>query len=109
MQIPENIEFTKSEKTALIASAVITGIYTVIYIILTVIGYISGLSVLMLILTMVIEGIMSLCAVYPQWTNIVSKPEQHSLKEFHSIRKGCITGCFIFPAVIFLISVLTKI
>ncbi len=109
MQIPDNIEFTKGEKASVIASAVLVGIYSIMYIVLTAVGYISGLSVLMLVLSLIVDGIMSLCAVYPQSTNIVSKPEKYSLKEFHAIRKGFIVGCFIFPAVMFVYSVFAKI
>ncbi len=99
---------TKGEKTALIISEVLTGIYFVAYIVLMLTGVISGIAIIMLVLTVAVSGIFTLCTVYPQYTNLVSKPENYTEKQFHAIRKGCIAACFLFPAIMFLISVFEK-
>ncbi len=100
----KDIPLTKGEKTTLIISAVMTGVYFIAYILLMILGYISGIAIIMLVLSVVLYTIFTLCAIYPQYTNLVSNPEKYTEKQFHAIRKGCITACFLFPAIMFVIS-----
>ncbi len=99
-----NLPLTKGEKIALIISEVLTGFYFVAYIVLMLTGVMGGIATIMLVLSVVMAGIFTLCTLYPQHTNLVSKPENYTEKQFHAIRKGCITACFLFPAIMFVIS-----
>lgn len=109
MKIPEKVAFTKAEKVITVLCEILCALYFCLYIVLMLVGYFSGIAIIMLVVTAVLCGVLTLCTVYPQWTNIVSKPENCSESQFHTIRRGCITALMLFPAIIFVMCLIGKI
>lgn len=94
------LPYTKGEKIAegLVLAELISGIVAMI--ICMIVGLVEGFAVLFVVLSVVIYGIFTCCSVYPQWTNIVSKPERYTDEQFHKIRWGCIIAKIIFIALL---------
>ncbi|MBP1543565.1 MAG: hypothetical protein J6A16_05680 [Oscillospiraceae bacterium] len=109
MGIPDKIVFTKGEKIAEIICAVTFAAMIVTYIVLMAVGYLSGESILMMVSSGILYSICTVCSVWPQGTNLVSRPEYYSDKGFHRLRKGCIAAAFIFLIVVFAITVIGKV
>lgn len=109
MSVPDKLSFTKDEKIAEIICAVLFAVLTVLYIVLIVVGYLSGEAIIMLVCNGILYTICTLCSVWPQGTNLVSKPENYSEKGLHRLRKGCIAAAYIFLAAIFIITVIGRV
>lgn len=109
MSIPDKIPFTKGEKIAELICAVLFAVFTVLYIVLIVVGYLSGEAIIMLVCNGILYSICTLCSVWPQGTNLVSKPENYSVEGFHRLRKGCIAAAYIFIIFVFAITVIGRV
>ncbi len=105
----KNIQFTGSEKTAVIVCHVLSAIYLIAYIVLMISGHFSGMAVIAFVTSLIFYGIFMLCIFYPQHTNLVGKPEECTDERLHSIRRGAISACFIVPAVIFAMALILGI
>ncbi len=109
MKIPDKLAFTKGEKTAEIVCAALFAVFFVAYIVLIAVGYLSGAAILMLVISGVMYAIWTTCSVYPQWTNLVSKPEELSEQHLHKLRGGCIVTDYIFLILIFAMTVILRV
>lgn len=109
MKIPDKIPFTKGEKIAEIICAALFGALTVLYIVLIAVGYLSGASILMILCNGILYGICTVCSVWPQGTNLVTRPENYTEAQFHRLRKGCIAAAYIFLAAVFVITVVGRV
>ncbi len=103
MTIPDKVKYTNGEKTAEIMTALLITAFIVTDIILFTAGALGGEAVIMIVVTLIIYGVFSICSVYPQGSNILNDPEKATDKAFHSIRKSCITAKAILATVLFAI------
>ncbi len=102
----KSISFTKSEMTALIVCQALTVIYCIAYTVLMLSDRLSGMAVIMIVITALSDGIFTVCTFYPQHTNLTGKEnEKCSEEKLHEIRRGCITACYIIPAVMFVLMI----
>lgn len=106
MNIPDKLPYTKGEK---IAEAVCGGICAAIVIlelIMIIFGKTEGGTVIIIVSSFVVYGILSGCAVYPQHTNIFTKPENCSEKQFRTARKALIWSRLVLTAALFILTLL---
>lgn len=109
MNLIDKIPFTKGEKIAEIICAVLFGVFFAAYIVLIAMGYLTGASIIMIVISGVMYTIWTLCSIYPQWTNLVSKPEDMSEEKLHKLRRGCLAADYIFLVLIFAITIITRV
>ena len=109
MKIPDKLAFTKGERIAEIVCAVLFAAFFAVYIVLMAVGYLSGAAILMLVISGVMYAIWTTCSIYPQWTNLVSKPEELSEQRLHKLRVGCLITDYIFLILIFAMTVILRV
>ena len=109
MKIPDKLAYTTREKIGEAVSFILTAAAVASCIVLFAVDTIGGMAVLYIVLSLIICGIFTLCSVYPQWTNIVSKPERCTDKCFHGIRTGCIVAKILFVLLLFICSLAAEI
>lgn len=109
MKIPDKLEYTRGEKIGEAISFILTAAAIIVYIVLFAVGKMNGIVVLFIVLTLMFCGIFTLCSVYPQWTNIVNKPQLCTTKCFHSIRAGCIAAKTVMLVLNFICSILAAL
>lgn len=109
MKIPDKLAFTKGEKTAEIICAALFAVFLAAYIVLIAVGYLSGAAILMLVISGVMYVIWTTCSIYPQWTNLASKPEALSEQRLHKLRVGCLITDYIFLILIFAMTVILRV
>lgn len=109
MTIPDKLNFTKGEKTAEIICAAIFAAFLAAYITLIAVGYLTGASIIMIVISGVMYTVWTTCSVYPQWTNLVSRPEEVSEKNLHRLRKGCLVADYLFLILIFATTVIARV
>ena len=107
--VPDKIPFTRGEKIAEIICAVLFAVFTVTYIVHIAVSYLSGEAIIMMVCSGILYSVCTLCSVWPQGTNLVSRPENYSEEAFHKLRKGCIVAAYIFLVVVFAITVVGKV
>lgn len=107
--IPDKIPFTRGERIAEIICAVLFAVFTAAYIVLIVVGYLSGEAIIMMVCNGILYAVCTLCSVWPQGTNLVSRPENYTEEAFHKLRKGCIAAAYIFLVVVFAITVVGRV
>lgn len=86
--IPDKLPYTKSEKTAEIVCGAVCGAILITELVLLILGKITGGMVVILVASLVVYGILSGCAVYPQHTNIFIYPERCTDEKFHAARRA---------------------
>ena len=104
MAIPDKVGYTRGEKAAEIVGGVLLAVFTAVMITLMALGITDGENIIMLVVMLVVYGIISVCAVYPQWTNVLNKPENASDRDFRRVRCGCIIAKYVISTVIFILS-----
>lgn len=104
MAIPDKLPYTRGEKIAEILCGVLAAGFAAAMITLMALGIADGANIIMLVSLLIIYGIFSLCSVYPQGSNLFSKPEKMSDKAFHTARRGCIISKAVLMAAIFILS-----
>ena len=60
------------------------GVFFAASIVLIAMGYLTGASIIMIVISGVMYTIWTLCSIYPQWTNLVTKPEDMSEEKLHN-------------------------
>lgn len=91
MQI-EKLNYSKGEKLAEIASAVITAGAVAEQIVMFNSGRISGSMILMILVIITVYTAFTFYSVFPQRTDLAAKLEKCSENQLHSIRWYCITA-----------------
>lgn len=104
MNIPDKLPFTKGERLAEFLAGVFAAVLVAAQIVLIALGVLSGGEIIIIVVELVIYGVFSLCSVYPQHTNLFTKPENCTKSKFHRARRGCITSKMILVAALFLMS-----
>lgn len=102
--IPDKVRYTQGEKAAEISGGMLLGIFTAVIITLIVLNVTGGGNIIMLIVMLIIYGIFSLVGVYPQWTNVFSRPENASDRDYHRVRRGAIIAKLVLITAVFLLS-----
>ena len=96
----EKLTYTKGERFAEIAAAVITACSAAGYIVLMALEKASaGEAILMILSTLIVYGVCTLCSTAPQHTNVFTHPERCSEKQLRNARRGFIIGKMLFVAV----------
>lgn len=104
MNIPDKLTYTKSEKISEIACGALAAAFAATMIMLMVCEITGGENIIFLVVLLIIYGIFTLCSVYPQHTNIFTKPEKISEKGFRAARRAFLIGKAVLMAAIFLLS-----
>lgn len=101
MKIPDKLPYTNGEK---IAEAVCGGICAAIVIlelVLLIMGKVTSGTVIIIVSSLVVYGILSGCAVYPQHTNVFTYPERCTEVQFRTARKALIWARLILIGAMF--------
>lgn len=102
----EKLTYTKGEKIAEIAAAVIAVCSIAGYIVLMVFGKVSGAAIIMILVTLILYAVCTLCSTMPQHTNVFMHPEKCSEKQLRYARRGFIIGKILFIAAMFAVTVM---
>lgn len=100
----EKLTYTKGEKLAEIAAAVTAVCSIAGYIVLMGFGRVSGVAIIMILSTLIIYAVCTLCSTMPQHTNVFLHPEKCSKKQLHNARKGFIILKILFIAAMFVVT-----
>ncbi len=103
--IPDKVAYTRGEKIAEIAGGALMTAFAAVMITLMALNITGSGNIIMLVVMLMIYGIFSVCAVYPQWTNVLKKPESASDRDFHKVRRGCIIAKLMLVSAVFLLSI----
>lgn len=101
----EKLNYSKGERFAEIASAVITAGSVAGYITLFALSKISGVFMILIVASLILYTAFTVCSVFPQHTNVAMNPEKCSEKQLHSIRWGCIIAKIVFVGLMFAMAV----
>lgn len=102
--IPDKVAYTRGEKTAEIAGGASAAAFAAVMITLMALNITGGDNIIMLVVMLIVYGIFSVCGVYPQWTNVLNKPENASDRDYHRVRRGCIIAKLVLISAVFLLS-----
>lgn len=100
----EKLVYTKGEKFAEIAAAVIAVCSVAGNIVLMGFGKVPGTAIIMILLTLILYGIGTLCSTMPQHTNVFTHPENCTEKQLRNARRGFILGKILFIAALFVVT-----
>ncbi len=100
----EKLTYTKGEKLAELAAAVIAACGIAGYVVLMVLGRVSGVAIIMILVTAIIYVICTLCSTMPQHTNVFTHPENCTEKQLRNARRGFIVGKIAFAAAMFAVT-----
>lgn len=95
----DKLSYTKNEKIAEIAGIITLGAFELTYIVLMLAKILSGFSVVMVVISALSYGGISVASAYPQNTNLVK--ESTTEQDLHKIRRDAIAGKIILVAVMF--------
>ena len=104
--IIEKLSYTKGEKGAEIAAAAFAACSVAGYIVLMIFGKVSGVAIIMILSTLIIYAVCTLCSTMPQHTNVFTRPEKSSEKQLHYARRAFIIGKILFIAAMFAVTVM---
>ena len=76
--VPDKVAYTSGEKKAEILGGIMLAVFAAVIIALMALGVSGGGNIIMLVVLLIIYGLVSVCGVYPQGTNIMKKPESAS-------------------------------
>ena len=102
--IPDKLKYTRGEKAAEITGGAALAAFAAVMITLMALNVTGGGNIILLVVMLMIYGIFSVCSVYPQWTNVLKKPESASDRDFHKVRRGCIIAKLTLVSAVFLLS-----
>ncbi len=97
----EKLNYSKGEKLAEIASAVITAGSVAGYIALFALNKISGVFIILIVVSLTLYTAFTVCSVFPQRTDLAAKLEKCGEKQLHSIRRYCIAAKIILIGLMF--------
>lgn len=100
----EKLVYTKGEKFTEIAAAVIAVCSVAGYVIFMALGRVSGVAIIMILSTLILYGVCTLCSTMPQHTNVFTRPEECSEKQLHYARRAFIVGKIVFTAAMFAVT-----
>ncbi|MDE6728320.1 MAG: hypothetical protein K2J80_10345 [Oscillospiraceae bacterium] len=100
----EKLTYTKGERFAEIAAAVIAACGIAGYIVLMASGRVSGVAIIMILSTLILYSVCTLCSTMPQHTNVFTHPENCSEKQLRNARRGFIVGKILFVAAMFTVT-----
>lgn len=100
----EKLAYTKGEKIAEIAAAAIAACGIAGYIALIALGKATGTAIIMIVLTLILYGICTLCSTMPQHTNVFTRPKNCTEKKLRNARRGFIIGKILFIAAMFAVT-----
>ncbi len=103
--IPDRLKYTRGEKAAEITGGAALAAFAAVMITLMALNVTGGGNIILLVVMLMIYGIFSVCAVYPQWTNVLKKPESASDRDLHKVRRGCIIAKLTLVSAVFLLSI----
>lgn len=106
--VQEKLIYSKGEKIAEIAAAVIAACSVTGYIVLMAFGKVSGDAALMILATLILYGVLTLCSTMPQHANIFTHPERYTEKQFHYARRGCIAAKIILITLLFITTAISR-
>ena len=92
----EKLIYTKAERIAEIAAAVIAVCSVAGYIVLMASGKVSGVAIIMILATLIVYAVCTLCSTMPQHTNVFTHPENCTEKQLRYARRGFIVGKIVF-------------
>lgn len=96
----EKLTYTKGEKFAEIAAAVIVACSVAGYVVLMALENASaGVAILMILSTLLVYGVCTLCSTAPQHANVFIHPENCTEKQLRNARRGFIIGKIVFVIV----------
>ena len=101
----EKLNYSKGEKIAEIAVAVITAGAVAGYITLFALSKISGVFTILIVVSLILYTVFTVCSVFPQHTNVAANPEKCSEKQLRSIRWGCIIAKIVLVGLMFAMAV----
>ena len=104
--IIEKLSYTKSEKIAEITAAAVTACSVTGYIALMVLEKVSGAAIIMILSTLILYAVCTLCSTMPQHTNVFTRPENCSEKQLRFARRAFIIGKILFIAAMFTVTAL---
>ena len=102
--IIEKLSYTKGEKIAEIAAAAIAAFSVAGYIVLMILEKVSGAAIIMILSTLILYGVCTLCSTMPQHTNVFTRPENCSEKQLRYARRAFIIGKILFVAAMFVVT-----
>lgn len=100
----EKLTYTKGEKLAELAAAIIAVCSIAGYIAFIVLGKATGTAIIMIVVTLISYGICTLCSTMPQHTNVFTHPENCSEKQLRNARRAFIIGKIAFIAAMFAVT-----
>ena len=101
--IIEKLSYTKGEKAAEIAAAALAVCSAAGYVVLMILGKDSGAAIIMLLSTLFLYGVCTLCSAVPQHANVFTRPENCSEKQLRFARRAFIIGKMLFIAAMFVV------
>lgn len=100
----EKLTYTKGEKLAELAAAIIAVCGIAGYIVFIALGKATGIAIIMILVTAIIYGICTLCSTMPQHTNVFTHPENCTEKQLRYARRAFIIGKIAFIAAMFAVT-----
>ena len=104
MTVPDKLGYTKGERLAEILCGAFAACIAAAMVVMMALGATDGGNIILLVVLLIINGVFSLCSVYPQHTNIFSKPERISEKGFRTTRRAFLIAQAVFTAALFVLS-----
>ena len=101
----EKLIYTNGEKAAEITAAVITAGSVAGYIALFALGKTSGVSMILIVVSLILYTALTLCSAFPQHTNVAMNPEKCSEKKLRTIRRACIAAKIVLIGLMFAMAV----
>lgn len=86
----EEFTYTKGEKTAEVISAVLAVGFDAAYIVLMILGKLSGFGILFIVISSIIYGAFTVGSKAPQFTSNALANKNITEDKIRSIRRGCI-------------------
>ncbi len=102
--IIEKLSYTKGEKAAEIAAAALAACSVAGYVVLMILGKDSGAAMIMILATLILYAVCTLCSTMPQHTNVFTRPEKCSEKQLRYARRAFIIGKILFIASMFAVT-----
>ena len=109
MTVPDKLPYEKNEKLLEAVCGAVFGFMKVVEILLMALGYLSGAALITFVVSLVVYGAFSLCSVYPQHTNLFTKPEECTEEKFRRARKSMAFARMIIVSALFLLTIITRI
>lgn len=100
MNIPDKLAYLKGERTA----EIIVGILTAAVVAADIAFIASGALTIVIMATMILYGVLSVCSVWPQHTNIFDTRKTYAEKDFRKARRVCIAAKAVFTVALFPLS-----